>query len=93
MFVRILDQYLHEIALLQPASIAQMDFAVDFRRVGLGAAGGADIMVVLRMGSIEVPAVRAFRLRSTTMMSAPPAAPRPTRRKSTAKSTCAMLAG
>ena len=64
MLVAFFDEYPDDIALLQPASIAQVDFAVDFRRVGLGAAGGADVMVMLRMGSVEVPSVRAFLWRS-----------------------------
>ena len=37
-----------------------MHFAVDFRRVGLGAAGRAGIMMMLRMWSIEVASIRNF---------------------------------
>ena len=39
--VGILDQHLDDVALRQMAGVAQMDLAVDLRRVGLRAAGGA----------------------------------------------------
>src|SRR5436190_8072973 len=41
MLVGIFDANLDDVAGLEPAGITEVDFAVDFGRVGLGAAGGA----------------------------------------------------
>ncbi len=45
--------------------IAQVDFAVDFRSVGLRTAGRSNAVMMLGMGSVEVAPVRAvFRRRN-----------------------------
>ena len=49
MLVRIFDPDRDDVARLEPAGVAQMDLAVDFGRVGLGAAGGADPVSVRSM--------------------------------------------
>ena len=49
MLVTVLDQDLDHVARLEAAGIAQMHFAVDFRGIGLGAAGGADAVMMLRI--------------------------------------------
>ena len=51
---------LNDVAGLEAAGIAQVDLAVDFGRVGLGAAGGADAVMVLGMGRVEVAPVQAL---------------------------------
>ena len=54
-----------DVAGRQMTRIAQVDLAVDFRSVGLGAAGRANAVMMLRMGSVEVTPVRAlFRRRN-----------------------------
>ena len=42
---------------VEAAGVAEMDFAVDLGRVGLGAAGGADAVMVLGMRGVEVALV------------------------------------
>ena len=58
--VAVFDQDLHKVAWLQARGVAEVDFAVDFRRIGLGAAGGADVVMMFGMRSVEVPTIRAF---------------------------------
>ena len=58
MLVAILDARGDDVAGLEAAGVAQVDFAVDLGRVGLGAAGGADAMMMLGMRRIEVTFVR-----------------------------------
>src|SRR5205085_1161748 len=65
--VRILDFRRDDVAGLEPAGVAQMDLAVDLRRVGLGAAGGADAVMMLRMGSVEVPPLPAVAARQLSL--------------------------
>jgi len=40
-FVGLFDRHLDDVSRLEAAGVAEVDFAVDFRRIGLGAAGGA----------------------------------------------------
>jgi hypothetical protein len=53
--VRLFHEYLHDIALLQAAHIAQVDLAVDSGRVGLGAAGGADVRFLSKPDVTQPP--------------------------------------
>ena len=59
--VSVFDADLDDIARLETASVAQVDFAVDFRRVGLGAAGSADGVVMWCVGRVEMAPVRHVR--------------------------------